>query len=311
MPRTPLTRTKNSFGPSVWNRIKRDKVVYLMLAPVIIYFVLFRVLPIFNLRLAFFDFSARSDWTWAGLKYFQMMFGSPQIWDILRNTLIISTMKYIMLFPFFVIFALLLNELRLRRVRQGVQIVAYLPHFFSWVVIAGIWFSFLNPQNGAVNEIIKLFGGNPVDFFTEKGTIRWVLFFSEGWRSIGWDSIIFFVALMGIDPVLYEAAEIDGASRWQMLWRITLPALTAPMVTVFILNLGFFMTAGFDQVFNFTNQAVNSVIDILDTYIYRLGLEGGQYSLASAVSLFKGVVGVALVTITHFASKKTTGEGVW
>ncbi len=311
MPKSPLTAKTVHTGPSRWSRMKRDKVVYLLLAPVILYFILFRVLPILNLRLAFFDYNGRGPWEWAGLKYFQMVFGSPQIWDILRNTLIISTMKYILLFPFFVVFALLLNELRLRRVRRGVQVIAYLPHFFSWVVIAGIWFSFLNPQNGAVNELIRFFGGEGVDFFTDKDLIRWVLFFSEGWRSIGWDSIIFYVALMAIDPSLYEAGEIDGASRWQMLWRITLPALTAPMVTVFILNLGFFMTAGFDQVFNFTNQAVNSVIDILDTYIYRLGLEGGQYSLASAVSLFKGVVGVLLVTGTHFLSKKTTGEGVW
>lgn len=311
MPRIATKKEPSFKGHSKWERIKKDRAVYLMLAPVLVYFFIFRVLPIINLRLAFFDFKARGPWEWAGLKYFKMVFGTPQIWDILRNTLIISTMKYILLFPLFVVFALLLNEMRMRKMRQGVQIIAYLPHFFSWVVIAGIWMSLLNPQNGAVNEIIKLFGGQPVDFFTDKGAIRWVLFFSEGWRSIGWDSIIFFVALMNIDPGLYEAAEIDGASPLQRVLYITLPALVAPMVTVFILNLGFFMTAGFDQVFNFTNPAVNSVIDILDTYIYRLGLEGGQYSLASAVSLFKGVTGVILVVITHFTSKKVTGEGVW
>lgn len=295
----------------IWKRIRRDKAVYLMLAPVLLYFVIFRVWPIIKLRLAFFDYKARGAWEWAELKYFKMLFGSPQIWDILRNTLIISFMKCILLFPFFVIFALLLNEMRGRRLRQYTQVVSYLPHFFSWVVIAGIWISFLSPQNGAVNVIIQLFGGTPVDFMTEKGAIRWVLFFSEGWRSIGWDSIIYFVALLGIDSSLYEAAQIDGADRWKMLWNITLPHLVAPMTTVFILNLGFFMSAGFDQVFNFTNSAVNSVIDILDTYIYRLGLENGQYSLASAVSLFKGTAGALLVLVTHVASKKATGEGVW
>lgn len=294
-----------------WTRTKRDKVLYLMIAPMLLYFVIFRVWPILNLRLAFFDFKARSAWEWAGLKYFKMVFSSPQIWDILRNTLIISFMKYILMAPLFVVFALLLNEMRSRRLRQYTQVVSYLPHFFSWVVIAGIWISFLNPQGGTVNAVIELFGGQPMDFMTEKAAIRWVLFFSEAWRSLGWDSIIYFVALLGIDPYLYEAVQIDGASRWQMLWHITLPHLVAPMTTVFILNLGFFMSAGFDQVFNFTNPAVNSVIDILDTYIYRIGLENGQYSLASAVSLFKGIVGAFLVWVTHMTSKKLTGVGVW
>ena len=212
---------------------------------------------------------------------------------------------------FFVIFALLLNELRFNRFRKYVQVVSYLPHFLSWVVIAGIWMSFLNPSTGAVNQILGWFGAGPIDFLTDKGAIRWVLFFSEAWRSIGWDSIIFFTAIINIDPALFEAARIDGASRWQLIRYITLPALAIPMTTVFILNLGFFMSAGFDQVFNFTNAAVNSVIDILDTYIYRIGLEQGQYSLATAVSLIKGAVGLVLVLGTHLVSKKCTGKGVW
>lgn len=171
--------------------------------------------------------------------------------------------------------------------------------------------AFLDTDKGAVNAVIQMFGGNAVDFMTEKGAIRWVLVFSEAWRSIGWDSIIFFVAILSIDQSLYESAAIDGAKRWQLMRYITLPALIAPMTTVFIMNLGFFMSAGFDQVFNFTNPAVNSVIDILDTYIYGLGLENGQYSLSIAVSLLKGIVGVVLVFGTHVVSKKTTGEGVW
>ena len=146
---------------------------------------------------------------------------------------------------------------------------------------------------------------------TSKGAIRWVLFFSEGWRSLGWDSIIFYTAIIGISPDLYEAALMDGANRWDIIKHIIFPALIIPMTTVFILNLGFFMSAGFDQVFNFTNPAVNSVIDILDTYIYRVGIENAQYSIATAVSLIKGVVGVILVYLTHITSKKLTGEGVW
>lgn len=289
----------------------RDKILYFMLAPSVIYFLIFRVWPIINMRLAFCDYKARGSWTFAGLKYFEMIFKSPSFMEILKNTLIISFMKYVLLFPFFVLFALLLNEIRSGKFQKYVQIVSYLPHFLSWVVIAGIWISMLSVGNGAVNQMIGWLGMEPIDFMTDKGSIRWVLFFSEGWRSLGWDSIVYVTAILAISKDLYEAATVDGASRRHIIRYIILPALVTPMTTMFILNLGFFMTAGFDQVFNFTNQSVNSVIDILDTYIYRIGLENGQYSLATAVALIKGVVGVFLVLTTHLASKRLTGKGVW
>ncbi len=286
-------------------------VLYAMILPTIAYFVIFRVIPIFNMRLAFFDFKSRGPWVFAGWKYFEAVFASPAFYEILRNTLIISLMKYVLLFPFFAVFAIALFELKSLRFRKYVQVVSYLPHFLSWVVIAGIWISFLSPSSGAVNEIIKLFGGQPIDFMTDKSKIRWILMICEGWRSLGWDSIIYCTTILAISPSLFEAAEIDGARRFQVIQYVVLPALVTPMVTMFILNLGFFLNAGFDQVFNFTNASVNSVIDILDTYVYRLGLGNGQYSLSTAVGLIKGVVGVILVLITHLASKRLTGKGVW
>ena len=290
----------------------QDKLLYVMLLPALIYCGIFRVWPILNMRLAFFDYKARGPWVFAGLKYFKTIFQSSAFNQILQNTLIISFMKYVLLFPAFVIFALLLNELRANSFRKYVQVVSYLPHFLSWVVIAGIWKSFLAPNaDGALNLIRSWFGLAPVDLLTSKGAIRWVLFFCEGWRSIGWDSIIYFTAIMGINPDLYEAAALDGANRWNIVVHIILPALLVPMTTMFILNLGFFMSAGFDQVYNFSNSAVLSVIDILDTYINRVGIESAQYSVATAVSLVKGVVGCILVLITHVTSKKLTGEGVW
>lgn len=298
---------KNKTLQHMW----KDRVLYLMLAPTLIYFLIFRVWPIINMRLAFCNYRAKGPWEFAGLKYFEMIFKSSTFMEILRNTLIISFMKYILLFPFFVIFALLLNEIRCGKFRKYVQIISYMPHFLSWVVIAGIWISMLSVSGGAVNQIMGWFGLDAVDFMTNKGTIRWVLFFSEGWRSLGWDSIVYFTAILAISPDLYEAATVDGAKRIDIIRYIILPALVVPMTTMFILNLGFFMTAGFDQVFNFTNQSVNSVIDILDTYVYRIGLESGQYSLATAVALIKGIVGVFLVLVTHLVSKKVTGKGVW
>lgn len=296
---------------TIWQKLWSEKLLYLMIAPTLIYFVIFRVWPIWNMRLAFFNYKARSAWTWAGGKYFKMIFESPDFADILRNTLLISFMKYVLLFPFFVLFAILLNELRMGVFRKYVQIISYLPHFLSWVVIAGIWISALSLSGGAVNEILGWFGTAPIDFMTDRSKILWVLMLSEMWRSLGWDSIIFFTAILNISPDLYEAAAIDGATRWNIIRRIILPALITPMVTMFILNLGFFLNAGFDQVLNFSNDAVMSSIDILDTYIYRIGIQSGQYSLATAVSLVKGVVGVLLVLGTHFASKRVTGKGVW
>lgn len=303
----PHSRLSKAAG-QIW----RDKALYLMLAPTLIYFIIFRVWPILNMRLAFFDYKARTAWEWAGLKYFRMLFKTSAFSEILTNTLIISFMKYVLLFPAFVIFALMLNELRVQRFRKYVQVVSYLPHFLSWVVIAGIWKSFLSPaDDGALNLILSLFGHESVDLLTSKGAIRWVLLFCEAWRSLGWDSIIFYTAIIGISADIYEAANLDGASRKDVILHIILPELLIPMTTVFILNLGFFMSAGFDQVYNFTNSSVNSVVDILDTYVNRIGIESGQYSLGTAVSLIKGVVGVILVCITHVTSKKLTGEGVW
>lgn len=305
--KVPMTAAQRTL-----HRIKKDRVLYLILSPTIIYFCIFRVWPMINMRLAFFDFKARGPWEFAGLKYFELIFQSSAFMQILKNTLIISFMKYVLLFPVFVIFALVLNELRCNKFRKYVQIVSYLPHFLSWVVIAGIWKSFLDPSDlGALNQILAFLGAGPVDLLTSKGAIRWILMLCEAWRSIGWDSIIYFTAILNISPDLYEAAKVDGANRWHIIRSIILPALLVPMTTVFILNLGFFMSAGFDQVYNFTNNSVNSVIDILDTYVNRLGIENAQYSIATAVSLIKGIVGVILVCMTHITSKKLTGEGVW
>lgn len=297
-------------GKKLLKEIKAQRVLYLLLLPTLLYFVLFRVLPIINMRLAFFQFRARGNWPFVGLKYFEMIFSSPAFAQILANTLIISFMKYVLLFPGFVFFALMLNEVRSFRFRKYVQVVSYLPHFLSWVVIAGIWINALSLA-GSVNQIVTFFGGDAVDFMTDRTKIRWILMICEAWRSLGWDSIIFYTAILSISPSLYEAAQIDGANRIQIIKAIILPALVTPMITMFILNLGFFLNAGFDQVFNFSNQAVESTIDILDTYIYRIGIEGGQYSLATAVSLIKGLVGVGLVYTTHIFSKKMTGSGVW
>ncbi|WJH37564.1 ABC transporter permease subunit [Paenibacillus sp. CC-CFT747] len=282
-----------------------------MLVPAIAYFGIFHVWPIYGMKLAFYDYRILGDHEYVGLKYFRELFSTPIFSNIIKNTLIISAMKLIIIFPIPILFALMLNEFRNGVFRKMVQVVAYLPHFLSWVVIAGIWFEFLSPSTGAVNEGLKAIGLPPHDFLTDKESIRWVLVASEAWRSAGWDSIIFFAAIMGINPSLYEAAYVDGANRWHIMTRIILPHLYIPMVTIFTLNVGFIMNAGLDQILNFTNDSVNSSIDVIDTYVYRIGLINSQYSFATAANLFKSVIGVILVLSTHFISKKLTSKGAW
>ncbi|TXK80069.1 sugar ABC transporter permease [Paenibacillus sp. N3.4] len=292
-------------------KIWTDKMLYVMLLPAMIYFFVLHVWPIIGMKLAFYEYRILGTNVFVGMKYFKELFSTPIFSQVLANTLIISAMKIFLIFPIPIIFALMLNEFMNGKFRKAVQVISYLPHFLSWVVIAGIWFEFLSPSTGVINEIIQFFGFPTHDFLTDKSSIRWILVASEAWRGIGWDSILFLAAILGISPSLYEAAYVDGANRWHIITRIVLPALYVPMVTIFILNVGFIMNAGLDQVLNFTNDSVNSQIDIIDTYVYRMGLLNGQYSFATAANLFKSVIGVVLVLSTHFISKKLTSKGAW
>ncbi|MBW4845021.1 MULTISPECIES: sugar ABC transporter permease [Clostridia] len=306
-----MAKRKAGGAQSKLKRIWRDRVLYLTLLPTLLYFFVFHVIPIIGMKLAFYDYRIKGDNVFVGFTYFIKLFSTPVFLQILENTLIISAMKIFLFFPMPIIFAIMLNEFKAGPFRKSVQVISYLPHFLSWVVIAGIWFEFLSPSTGILNSVLSNLGFGKVNLLTSKGSIRWVLLASESWRSIGWDSIVYLTAIMGIDPTLYEAAKIDGANRFQIVGNIVLPALAVTMVTVLILNIGFFMNAGLDQVLNFTNAAVNSKIDIIDTYVYRIGLQNSQYSLATAANLFKGVIGTLLIVSTHLFSKKLTGKGAW
>lgn len=295
----------------VLRRLRQDWVLYAMLSLPLLYFFIFHIIPLYGMKLAFQDYRILEDHVWVGWKHFKTLFSSPAFTSVLQNTIIISLMKIVFVFPIPIMLSLLINEVRSTKYRKYVQSVVYLPHFLSWVVIAGIWISLLNPAEGGVNLIANFFQLPSVDYMTSKEHIRWVLVFSEIWRSAGWDSIIYLAAIMKISPGLYEAAKMDGATRLQQMRFITLPHLYSTVVTVFILNLGFFMNAGFDQVFNFMNDSIISVVDILDTYVYRIGIGNGQFAYATAASLFKGVIGIILILGTHFISKRFSGKGVW
>jgi putative aldouronate transport system permease protein len=202
-------------------------------------------------------------------------------------------MKILFVFPVPIIVALLLNEIRSGKLRGTIQSAIYLPHFLSWVVISGVFIALLSPTDGAVNQIQTALGFQPISYMTNTGTIRWVLVISEIWRS------------------LYEAAEMDGANRWQKIAHVTIPGIVPTIATLFILNMGMFLSADLNQVINMQNDVNASTIDILDTYVYRLGLSTGEYALATAAGLFKAVIGMVLVVTSHLVSKKLTGKGVW
>ena len=240
----------------------------------------------------------------------KMLFEAPAMWYILKNTLLLSSIKIFFIFPFPVIFALLLNAVGRTKFGQVVQVVSYMPHFLSWVIIAGIWIDAFS-QGGIVSSLMEMLGIEYKNLMVDKDAIIPILTGSEMSRSVGWDSIIYLSAILGISKELYDAAAIDGAGRWKIVRHIILPALAIPMVTVLILNVGFIMSAGLDQILNFSNDAVLSRIDIIDTYVYRIGLVNTQYSFATAASLFKGVIGTILILLTNFISKKLTGSGAW
>lgn len=284
---------------------------YLMLAPGLLFFLVFHYLPIIEARIAFQQVRIIPPNIWVGWDHFETLFGSPVFYQVLANTLIISTMKLVFVFPVPIIMALMLNEVRSGRFRKFVQSAVYLPHFLSWVVIAGVFITILSPSDGAVNDLLRLMGFQPVNFMTDAGTIRWVLVVSEIWRSAGWDSLLYLAAIFAIDQQLYDAAEMDGATRWQKIRFVTLPGILPTVVTLFVLNMGMFLHAGFDQVFNLMNDINRSQIDIIDTYVYRIGMTTGQYSLATAAGLFKAVLGMALILLAHLVSKRLTGKGIW
>lgn len=286
----------------------------IMFFPAIVYFVVFKYVPMYGVTMAFKDYNMSKgilDSPWVGLKHFEKMMRSELFTRGMANTLIISFQKIIFGFPAPIILALLLNEIKNLRFKKLVQTISYMPHFLSWVVLSGIFAQLLSPSTGAVNYVLQLLGIEPIYFLASNDWFRTVLVATDIWAGVGWSTIIYMAAISGISPEYYEAAECDGATRFQKMIWITLPLLAPTIATLFILRVGGILDAGFDQIFNLYNSAVYETGDIIDTYVYRIGLGKMQYSLSTAVGLFKNVIGFMLVIITNFVSKKLSGSGVW
>ena len=291
--------------------VKKHFILYLFILPTLIFLFIFHYLPIYESKLAFQKYKIIGENEWVGLRYFKILFSYSGFYNVLWNTIIISMMKIVFTFPIPIILALTLNEIRRSSHRKFFQSILYIPHFLSWVIISGIFISMLSINNGAVNNVLQMMDFDPINFLTNSNYVRWILVISEIWRSAGWDSVLYIAAIFGINQELYDSAKIDGASRWQQTIFITLPMIVPMIITVFILNLGFFLSAGFDQVFNLMNAATLSKIDIIDTYVYRIGLLKGDFSLSIAAGLFKGLIGFILIMSTHFIAKKISGRGLW
>ncbi|HZJ88706.1 MAG TPA: ABC transporter permease subunit [Sphaerochaeta sp.] len=294
--------------------IKRHQSVYLLLIIPLVYYITFKYVPIFNGQIAFKDYMALDGVIgsrWVGFKHFRTFMRSYYFVELLRNTLMYSFGKMLFSLPMAILLAVAIYESNRPHLRKAVQTLAYLPHFLSWVIMYGILLALLAPGDGVVNDLVKALGGKSVDFLTSTRTFPWIVILSDTWKEMGWSAIIFIAALMGIDPTLFEAAMVEGASAWQRVRYITLPAITPVIVIVVLLRLGTILDAGFNQIFMLYSTPVLSVGDIIDTWVYRQGLLEFEFGLATAVGLFKGVIGMTLILTSNRLVRRFGGSALY
>lgn len=302
---------------TAWERfckdVIRDKWLYLLLLPGIVFLIIFRYIPIFGNVIAFMDYNPfdTSQNVWVGLKHFQDLLTRPQFLQVFGNTLYISILKMVCGFPIPIILALMMNEMKNLKFKKVAQTLLYLPNFISWVVLAGLIMNMLDPDTGVVTGIINSIAGENVQVLTDTRYFVPMLIVTDIYKGAGWGTIIYFAALSGVDPQLYEAAEIDGARKWKQLLHITLPSITPTIVVMLILSCNNIVNAGFDQIFMLYTALVYSVADIIDTYVYRIGIQRSDYSFSTAAGLFKSVIALVMILIVNTVAKKTGNEGIW
>jgi putative aldouronate transport system permease protein len=295
-------------------RWKRNSVLYLFLLPALLYYAIFNYGPMYGTVIAFMDynpFRGIAESPWVGLRHFYAFFDSIYFFRLIRNTFLLGAYSIVFGFAVPIVFALLLNEMNKGKLRSVFQSISYLPHFISTVVVAGLIVTFLSPSTGVVNALISAAGGQTIDFMREPGWFRAVYVSSGIWQQMGWSSIIYFAALSGISPSLYEAADIDGAGRLDKVWNISLPGILPTIVTMFLLDLGRIMDVGFEKVFLLYNSSTYETADVLSTYVYRAGLEQQQYSFAAAVGLFNSLITLAFIILFNKLARRLSGNSLW
>ncbi|WP_309242036.1 sugar ABC transporter permease [Paenibacillus sp. S150] len=311
---TPNLTLEKGKSASVLTALKKYKLLYLMILPGLLYFIVFKYLPMGGLIIAFQDYQPFLGITgspWAGMKHFIRLFTEPTFMMLLRNTLILFAMNIVIFFPLPIIVALMLNELKNRHLKNWVQTIIYIPHFMSWVIIVSITYVFLTVDGGVINELIFSLGGKKISFLTSSEWLRTIYIGQIIWKELGWSTIIYLAAITVVDPQLYEAAEMDGASRLRKTWHVTLPAIRPVIITLLILKIGSTLDLGFEHMYLLLNSLNRDVAEIFDTYIYTAGLKNGQLSFSTTIGLFKGVVGLVLVMASNKLAKKMGEDGVY
>lgn len=298
-----------------WLRdLVRDKYLYLMLLPGILYFVIFKYIPMFGLVMAFQDYKPFTGFfnsPWVGFKHFERLFTEPQFAMLFRNTALLALYNLIFFFPLPILLALMMNEVRHERYKRFVQTMVYVPHFVSWVVVVGIFYLLLTTEGGLINELIFHLTGKKIAFLLAPEWFRTMIITQSIWKEVGWGTIIFLAALAGVDLQLYEAARMDGANRWRQLWHITLPAIRSTIVILLILRLGNFLDTGFEHIFLMLTPTNRDVGEVFDTYVYVKGLTQMQYSYSAAVGMFKSLIGLFLVMGANWLAKRFGEEGIY
>lgn len=292
----------------------RDRWLYFMLAPGVIYFIIFKYIPMYGITMSFQDYQPYLGFfesPWVGFKHFERFFGEPQFWMLFRNTAILALYNLIFFFPLPILLALMLNEVRSSFYKRFVQTLVYVPHFVSWVVVVGIFYMLFTTENGLITELFFQLTGHKIAFLQDPDWFRTMIVSQSIWKEVGWGTIIFLAALAGVDLQLYEAARMDGAGRWRQLWHITLPAIKSTIIILLILRLGNFLDSGFEQIFLMLNPTTRDVGEVFDTYVYVKGLTQAQYSYSAAVGLFKSVIGLVLVVSANWLAKRFGEEGVY
>lgn len=287
------------------------------MAPGLVYFFIFRYIPMLGTLVAFKDVApfegieAIFTAPWVGLKHFRKFISSVFFWNIMGNTFILAGLRMIFEFGLPIVLALMINEVRLLKFKKAVQTISYLPYFVSNVVLAGMVFNLLSLHGGLIPEIIRFFGGQPEYYVGMSDTFRPVLVTAIVWKNLGWGTIIYLAALTGIDPQLYEAAEIDGAGRWQQTIRITLPSISYAIVIMFLLRISVVLNQGYEETLLLYSPAVYKTADIIDTYVFRTGLEQMNFSFATAVGFFKSLLALALVGLSNWTTKKLGQDSLY
>ncbi|NHN33114.1 ABC transporter permease [Paenibacillus agricola] len=307
-------KIRSSRSRTIWRGIRRDQYLYLLALPMLAYFLVFKYVPMWGILIAFKEYTPYVGFMnspWVGFAHFERFFSNEDFMILLRNTLAINIMNLVLFFPLPILISILLNEVRSEWIKRTMQSVIYLPHFLSWVVIAGITFLMLSISDGIINKLLFAMGFAKHDFLTDPNLFWLLLTVQSIWKEAGWGTVIFLAAIASVDPQQYEAAKIDGAGRIQQIWHVTLPAIRNVIIILLILRIGHMMDVGFEQVYLMMNGAVSSVADVFDTYVYRSGIQQAQFSYSTAVGLFKSVVGVTLVVVTNRLAKKFGEEGVY